>query len=92
MSDDRPDRVGFVKAELAKTSIPEEYQVARVLASHPLSARIVILRWTAEAAAPDKPAISRKRHSGLGQSRNAPRQDREAGQRATGLAQRIGGP
>ncbi len=33
MGDDRGDRVEFVKAELAKTSIPEEYRVARVLAS-----------------------------------------------------------
>lgn len=33
MGDDSGDRVDFVKAELAKTSIPEEYRVARVLAS-----------------------------------------------------------
>jgi hypothetical protein len=33
LGDDSGDRVDFVKAELAKTSIPEEYQVARVLAS-----------------------------------------------------------
>jgi hypothetical protein len=32
MGDDSRERVDFVKSELAKTSIPEEYQVARVLA------------------------------------------------------------